>query len=123
MYNLAIRFIFNITKYERASITSLCDELRWRTAKNCRLYFKLNLVRNIISFQRPSYLYNHLKLPDDTLRRSRHNIPNLSLLNSLPLNFVVPSFREHRTLLFDNSFIVSTTKHWNNLPPALKTLP
>ena len=118
IFNLAIRFIFSVGRYERVSITSLRNKLNWLTANSRRKYFKLVLVHSLVSTGRPSYLSSQFNPPDETIRRSQRNLPGTSLSDFLPLSFALPT--SYRTEFYKNSFFVFAITEWNNLPFTLK---
>ena len=118
IFNLAIRFIFGVGRYERVSITSLRNELNWLTANSRRKYYKLVLVHSLISTGRPSYLSSQLKPPDEMIRRSQRNLPDTTLSDFLPLTFALPT--TYRTEFYKSSFIITAINEWNNLPFTLK---
>ena len=118
IFNLAIRFIFGVGRYERVSITSLRNELNWLTANSRRKYYKLVLVHSLISTGRPSYLSTQFKPPDEEIRRSQRNLPDTTLSDFLPLTFALPT--TYRTEFYKSSFIISAINEWNNLPFTLK---
>ena len=118
LLNMIICFIFNLRKYDQASISTLRLSLGWMTATDRRLYFKLLSLRNILISQRPSYLKGQFNPPDPTERRSDrlHSAPpfDVNIFTELKVPF-------SRTDFLKYSFNVSAAREWNNLPYNIQT--
>lgn len=105
--NACVRFIMNIPKFDH--ITPAFRELNWLKLKQRRSYHSLILLHKIIYRQTPSYLTDSFQLLSTI-----HNIPTRAAAN---LTLKIPN---HKSTLYNNSFVVSTIRAWNSLPSDLR---
>jgi hypothetical protein len=88
------------------------NELGWERLAERRERFKLILFHKMIYGIAPSYLQN--LLPQSTAERNRYPVRSAAGLTQ--------SLVRTRLTLFDNSFLPSTIRLWNNLPEHLRLI-
>jgi hypothetical protein len=103
-FNYAVRYIYDARR--DAHITPLFIDLGWLKLKERRKYFLLCLVfRILILKEGPAYLSDSFTLLNEVNPGRRTRSHRFTL--QIPL---------HRTAIFNNSFIVTASRLWNELP-------
>ena len=105
----AARIVSGCTKL--VSINSLLLEVGWDSLANRRRKHKLILFFKMVNGLSPPYL-NSL-VPDIVGNQSRYSLRNSDNLSNIAT----------RTLLYQNSFLPSVIKEWNQLPIEVRTSP
>lgn len=106
--NACVRFVLNVRKYEH--ITPFYEKLKWLKIAQRRNYFLGAFVYRAIKYRVPAFLAAQL------VRRPAASIATRACLNDL----CIPAAR---TTAYQKSALVSATRLWNSLPPAMRDLP
>jgi hypothetical protein len=106
MYNTTIRFIFNLRSYDH--ITPALSELGWLPLHLRRKHHILTKIYSILAHNAPPYLSANYKF---VARHGRNTRAGNSLL--------IP---KHRTEIYSKSFIPSSIRLWNKLPPSIRNI-
>ena len=109
VHNEEARIITGATKV--CSINNFLSELGWEPLKATRTKHKLIIFYNIINGLTPEYLQS--LIPPMVQNTTLYNLRNSSDLHNI----------QARTNIFYNSFLLSTTRAWNELPEETKTAP
>jgi len=101
--NSCIRFIYDLRKYDHVSKYYQISEIF--PLKTRRIFHSLLLLHKILNTKQPLTIAGQFKhLTQERARSSK--------LLCVP---------KHHTSLYNKSYTVSTTKHWNNLPRKIKS--
>ena len=103
------RIVTGLTAFSRLSC--IYDETGWEKLADRREQRKLTLFYNIVNGDAPDYLTD--LLPRSVTEGHEYNLRNSN-------NFVPPTAR---LTSFQNSFLPSTTRLWNNLEPHIRNSP
>lgn len=110
LMNSAIRFVFSLCK--DVHIISYRLKLGWLTVADRRLFF-LCFLHQVLATSSPAYLRELFLELDPVLRRSaRLAESDVSRVLHIP---------QHRTITYRNSFLLSVSYLWNDLPVAIRS--
>lgn len=115
IFNAGVRFVYGLRKRDAITLPRL--RLGWISAKNRRRYFKCVFLKNLIENNCPEYLSTQFSHLPDTFRRSRRGQPEDDTRDS---NLFIVRFA--RTATYKQSFLVSATREWNDLPRYLRDM-
>ena len=109
LQNSCVRYIFGLKKHDH--VTPFYDKLNWRKLKDSRKLKSLLMVHSTLAVSQPRYLRCQFQFIKD--KHSR--ITKSSASNML----AIPKFK---TQNFAQSFIVSASQGWNQLPASARNM-
>ncbi|CAG5078932.1 Protein of unknown function, partial [Cotesia congregata] len=105
--NSIIRYIFSLKQDEH--ITPYRQKLNWLSIKKRRVYFLATFFYKLLHTGQPSYLRE--LFVEDSSRRSQRLAEKIN-----NVNFEIPNYTSS---FYENSFVVSVIRLWQNLPTNL----